>query len=96
MKKTHKHNFFTEKGFDKYINSLPKYYKKHKNKYDNYIKDFLLKNRSSRLADIVKGCHQQGLKFEAHYPSSIYKTLNNLIKSGYVTKKDKIYFWNYN
>ncbi len=92
-----KYKFFTENNFEKYINSLPRYYKKSLSKQENYIKDFLIKNRSARLAEIVKGCQEQGLKLDVNNPSSMfYKCLNNLIESGHITKQDKIYFWNYN
>lgn len=88
--------FFNENNFEKYINSLPKYYKRSRSKYENYIKDYLLKNRSARLSDIVNGCQEQELKLKGYNLGSIfYKSLKNLIESGHVTKKDKIYFWNY-
>ncbi len=85
-----------DKSFHKYIDSLPKYYKRSPTKYERHIKEYLHKNRSARLFDIVNGCRDQGLKISAHYPSSIFfKNLQNLIESGHVTKTDKVYCWNY-
>jgi len=89
--------FFSEKNFEKYINSLPKYSKRSPSKYENHIKDYLIKNRSARLFDIVKGCQALGLKLQPNKPNCIfYKTLNKLVQSGKVTKKENIYVWNYN
>lgn len=86
-----------ENNFDKYINSLPKYNKKREIIALNYIKDYLIKNRSAKLMDIIKGCEEQGFTSKSEDPTpAFYLRLKKLVDSGKVTKKNKIYVWNYN
>lgn len=93
----YKNIFFSNKSFEKYINSLPRYHRIPRSKYEKHIRDFLIRNRSASLADIVRGCEEHGLQLKAHYPSPMfYKSLKNLMADGHVTKRDKVYFWNYN
>lgn len=88
--------FSSKKSFEKYINSLPKYYKRIESETDDYIKDYMMKNRSAGLTDILRGCLEQGMKTKASDPSSIiYKRLKTFIKEGRIDKKDEIYYWNY-
>lgn len=89
-KKNHEYNF------DKYIDSLPKYNKKREVIALNYIKDYLTKNRSAKLKDIIKGCEEQGFKPTSEDPiPAFYSRLRKLKDAGKVTKKNKVYIWNY-
>lgn len=93
-----KEKFFDESTFDKHIHSLPKY--KNKNQYQSkaikYISDYLIKNNSAKLLDIINGCKEQGYVSKYEEPeSTFYHRLQNMIDSGKVTKEDKVYFWNY-
>jgi hypothetical protein len=85
-----------ENNFEKYINSLPKYNKKGEIVALNYIKDYLIKNRSAKLMDIIKGCEEQGFTSKSEDPTpAFYLRLKKLVDTGQVTKKDKVYIWNY-
>ncbi len=91
-----KEKFFDESNFNKHIHSLPKYYNKYQSRAIRYISDYLVKNRSAKLVDIVNGCKEQGYVSKAEDPdSAFYYRLEKLIASGKVTKEDKVYFWNY-
>lgn len=91
-----KEKFFDESNFDKHINSLPKYYNKYQSTSIKYISDYLIKNNSAKLIDIINGCKEQGYVSKSEDPdSAFYYRLEKLIASGKVTKEDKIYFWNY-
>lgn len=83
-------------NFDKYINSLPKFNKKYEIVAMNYIKDYLIKNRSAKLMDIIRGCQEQGFRSKSEDPTpAFYLRLKKLVDSGKVTRKNKVYIWNY-
>lgn len=91
-----KEKFYDEDQFDKYINTLPRYDRKPPSKSLNYIRDFLIKNRSAKMKDIVNGCFEQGFPTKSKKPTpQFYLMLQKLVQCGEVTKKDNIYFWNY-
>jgi hypothetical protein len=95
-KETVKEEPYEDNNFDKYINSLPKFNKKREILALRYIKDYLIKNRSAKLTDIIKGCQEQGFTSKSDDPKpAFYLRLKKLVDSGKVIKKNKIYIWKY-
>lgn len=95
-KETVKEEAYDGDNFEKYINSLPKYNKKYEVVAMNYIKDYLIKNRSAKLMDIIRGCQEQGFRSKSEDPTpAFYLRLKKLVDSGKVIRKNKVYIWKY-
>ena len=86
-----KRNFYEDKHFERYLNSLPKYWNKNEAISVKYIKDYLIKTSSARVRDIVNGCKEQGYKSKSEDPmSSTYMRLKALVDKGKIKKDGKV------
>jgi hypothetical protein len=92
-----KEKFDKEKEeFDKYLNSFPNYKKTDFTGRMKLMKDFLIRNKTARLSEILQGCREKGFKSKARKDhSALFLTLQKMIKGGYVTKNGMYYTWNY-
>lgn len=91
-----KEKFYQEENFEHCINSLPNYEYNPPCKSLEYVKNYLIKNRSGRLRDIVHGCSEEGVVSKNRTTTELFnKRLIQLIKSGHVRKEGWVYIWNY-